>query len=380
MYFEEVKEWLYRCGRCGSCKYLYKNYDLSCPSGEKHVFETYWSSGRVWLANALHKKELNWSPSIARVIFACPTCGNCAEQCEQEVSEHLIDVFEALRAEAVKAGFHLDVHKQFPEMIERENNPYNEPHDKRTSWLETDTPTKADVLYFVGCTSSYRQKNLAVATGLLLDALKVDYAVSPDEWCCGSPLLRTGQIDVARNLAEHNIKMIRELGAKTIITSCAGCYRTLKKDYPRISGDLPFEVKHITDFLLEKVDPLTFKEDSKKVTYHDPCHIGRHSGIYESPRQLIQKVPGVTFIELPRNRENAWCCGAGGGVKSAFKDWSVEIAGERIKEAEVLDVDLLLTSCPFCHRNLSDAIKASNSKLKVMDVVEFLVQHLQKSH
>ncbi|MHA1144518.1 MAG: (Fe-S)-binding protein [Candidatus Helarchaeota archaeon] len=376
VYLEEVKEWLYRCGRCGSCKSLYKDYSLSCPSGERFIFETYWSSGRVWLANAIYKKELEWSPSIARVIFACPTCGNCAAQCEQEVADHLIDIFEALRADAVNAGCQLEAHKTFPDMIARENNPYNEPHEKRSAWLEKDLPEKADVLYFVGCTSSYRQENLAKATVKLFEALKIDYTVSPDEWCCGSPLLRTGQVNVAKKLAEHNVQTIKDLGVKTVVTSCAGCYRTLTKDYSKLFGELPFEIKHVTDFLLEKIDALPFKEENLKVTYHDPCHIGRHSKIFDSPRELIQKIPGVSLIELPRNRENAWCCGAGGGVKSAFKDWSVEIATERIKEAEALGVDMLITSCPFCCRNLSDAIEKSNSSLKMMDVVELLNSHL----
>ena len=374
MYLDDVKEWLYRCGRCGSCKSIYKQYALSCPSGEKHVFETFWSSGRVWLANALYKQELEWSPSISRAIFACPTCGNCAIQCEQEVSEHLLDIFEALRAEAVRAGCRLDVHEQFSKMVAKEHNPYGDAHVERTNWTKK-ISKNTDVLYFVGCTSSYRLKDLAITTSKLLDALSVNYAVSPDEWCCGSPLLRTGQVDAARNLIDHNLELFKDHGIRTIITSCAGCYRTLNQDYPKY-GNLSFEVKHITDFLLDKIDTISFKEANIKVSYHDPCHIGRHSSIFDSPRELIQKIPGITFVELPRNRENAWCCGAGGGVKSAFKEWSVEVAIERIKEAESQNIDVLITSCPFCHRNLSDAIEKMKSSLKMMDVVQLLVEYL----
>ncbi|NVM04361.1 MAG: (Fe-S)-binding protein [Candidatus Helarchaeota archaeon] len=374
MSLKDLKDWLYRCPKCNSCKYVYKDYSKSCPSGEKFRWETYWGSGRVWMAYALKNGELEWSDSITKAIFACPTCGSCAEQCEQEVKDHLIDIYEALRAEAVKSGYGpMPEQKIYAKFAAEKHNPYNEPHETRSSWMKNPITMKdnAEILYFVGCTSSYREKEIANATLEILKKLNLDFTVSKDEWCCGSPLLRTGQIDDAKNLIEHNIELFKKMGIKRIITSCAGCFRTLNKDYPDLK-DLGIEIQHISDFLLEKMKDSSLKEMNVKVTYHDPCHIGRHSGLFDSPRQVIQSIPGIDLVEMKRIRENAWCCGAGGGVKSAFKDWAVEIATERIKEAEETGADILLSSCPFCRRNLNDAIKKSGSNIKMMDIVEFL--------
>ncbi|MHA1380106.1 MAG: (Fe-S)-binding protein [Candidatus Helarchaeota archaeon] len=376
----ELKDWLYRCPKCNSCKYIYKDYNKSCPSGEKFRWETYWSSGKVWIANALKNGELEWSDSVIKAIFACPLCGNCAEQCEQDISNHLIEIFEALRAEAVKAGYGpLPEQKAYAKYANEKHNPYNEAHEQRTNWIDNaiNSKEKADILYFVGCTSSYREKELAKATLEILKKLEVDFTVSKDEWCCGSPLIRTGQAEDAKKLIEHNIEQFKKMEIKKIVTSCAGCYRTLTKDYPDLK-EIGIEVQHISDFLLKQIkdNKLPLKEIPTKVTYHDPCHIGRHSGIYDSPRDVIKSIPGIELIEMKRNRENAWCCGAGGGVKSSFKDWAVDISVERIKEAEETEAEILLSSCPFCRRNLNDAIKKSGSTIKMMDIVEFLQERL----
>ncbi|MHA1301069.1 MAG: (Fe-S)-binding protein [Candidatus Helarchaeota archaeon] len=380
MNLSDLKDWLYRCPKCNSCKYIYKDYSKSCPSGEKFRWETYWSSGKVWMAFALKSGELEWSDTIVKAIFSCPLCGNCAEQCEQEISEHLIDIFEALRVEAVKSGYGpLPEQKAYSRYAKEKHNPYNETHEERTKWMNNSAVSNenAEILYFVGCTSSYREKEIAKATLEIFKNLDLNFTVSKDEWCCGSPLLRTGQINDANELINHNIDLFKKLKIKKIITSCAGCYRTLTKDYPNLK-DIGIEVQHISDFLLDiiKNDKLKLKEIPTKVTYHDPCHIGRHSGLYDSPRDVIKSIPGVELVEMRRNRANSWCCGAGGGVKSSFKDWAVEISIERIKEAEETETEILLSSCPFCHRNLNDAIKESNSKLKMMDIVEFLKERL----
>ncbi len=374
----DVEKWLHQCARCSSCKYLYKNYNPSCPSGERFWFETFWASGRVWIANAIRNGELKWSESIRKAIYACPLCGNCAVQCQQEVSDHLLDIMEALREEAVKVGCGpLEEHRIFAEWIQKEHNPYRESHNDRLSWLEEKKfPEEAEIYYFVGCTSSYRQKQIAKATYSLLKKINANFTVNPEEWCCASPLLRTGQTELVESIAKHNIEIAKKMKAKKIIFSCAGCYRTFKEDYPKIlKQDLGIEVLHVTEYLsnLLKDGAITItKEFPHTVTYHDPCHLGRHVGVYEAPRELLKAVPGLSFTELMRNRENAWCCGAGGGVKSGFKDWAVDIAKERVKEAEKTNAEYLVSSCPFCWRNLEDAIKTIHSGLKMVDIVEIL--------
>lgn len=377
------KEEIYSCTRCGTCKYIYHVYDDSCPSGIKFRFETFYPSGKIQIARGLLERKLEWSDRIKDIIFACPTCGSCTIQCQSRQRDVIVDIFEALRADAVRHGYGpLPNQKTFAESVAKEHNPYNEKHSERLNWkegIESEVPQKkkADILYFVGCTSSYRQKDLAQATVKILNKIGVDYTVSEDEWCCGSPLMRTGQLDSVKDLVEHNLKLIKKTEAKKVITSCAGCYRTIKIDFPKYAEQLEgVEILHITEFLNQMIEAgrleLPKKLEDVIVTYHDPCHLGRHSGVYDAPRAIIQAIPGVTLIEMPRFGENAWCCGAGGGVKAAFKDWAVEISSKRIEEAEKTGCTILLSACPFCKTNLQDAIKTANSEIKFMDIVTLI--------
>jgi heterodisulfide reductase subunit D len=379
----KYREELYCCTRCGTCKYIYQFYADSCPAGKRFRFETYFPSGRIHIARGLLEGKLDWSERIRDILFACPTCGSCTVQCQSRHHNLIVDIIEDLRAEAIKQGLEpLPAQKAFSDSVKKEHNPYKEKHENRLKWMEgieKEVPQKekAEILYFVGCTSSYRQQGLAHATIKLLNKLGVDYSVSSDEWCCGSPLMRTGQLDQVKSLVEHNLELVKNMGAKKVITSCAGCYRTLKKDFPKYMEQLEgVEILHITEFLQEMIQEgkleLPKKLQNVIVTYHDPCHLGRHSEVYDAPRAIIQAIPGVTLVEMSRTRENAWCCGAGGGVKSGFKDWAVEISIERIKEAEETGCEILLSACPFCKTNLEDAIKAENSKIKFMDIVDFL--------
>jgi heterodisulfide reductase subunit D len=292
-----------------------------------------------------------------------------------------------LRADCVKAGSGLPgKQKAFGVHIGKEHNPYMELHKDRLSWLPTDIklPEKAETVYYVGCTSAYRQKELAKATVETFKKANIGFTIMKDEWCCSSPLLRTGQWETswvsARDVAQHNVNEAEKTGAETIVTTCSGCYRTWKKDYTQEYKDLlnanhNFEILHTTELLEQilKKGELQPKNNIKmRVTYHDPCHLGRHMGTYDPPRKLLQAIPDIELVEMPRTRENAWCCGSGGGVKSGYPEWAIEISNERVKEAEQLGVEAIVSACPFCERNLTDAINKYGSKLKVYDVVELL--------
>ncbi len=387
MGLEAVKEWLHYCGRCNSCKFLYRNYRESCPAFEKFNWESYTASGKVWLAWDLYRGIYDWNESVIEKIFACTLCGNCAEQCQQEISNHHLDIFEALREEAVERGLGpMSAHRGFKENVDKVNNPYGEPHESRfPEMMQKFFKQGADVAYFVGCTSAYREKNLANSSLFLLSKMGVNFTLIPEEWCCGSPLLTTGQRLAAEFLARHNIEAIKQLGVKTVVVSCAGCYRTLKKQYPEKYGldfaDDGIEVLHFAEFLAREKKRLkpflknSSKKQKLKVTYHDPCHLGRHAGVYEAPRDVIKMIPGIELVEMERIKENAWCCGAGAGVKSQFKEWAVEISAGRVKEAEEIDtVEVLASACPFCERNLKDAVTAEESPMRVLDVNELLIE------
>jgi len=389
---EKFKDILHRCYKCQYCRTTGPNlFYEGCPSYVKFGYETFTGGGRMWMARGLVEGELNLSEDMVDILFACPTCGNCSNQCIYPIKDNILQIIEATRAEAVKAGVKLPGRQRdFGVHLGKEHNPYMEPHSSRLDWLpkDIDLPEKSETVYFVGCTSSYRQKMLAQDTVEVFRKAGVDFTIMRDEWCCTSPLLRTGQWETsyvsAPEIAQHNIEEAKKAGAERIVTTCAGCYRTWKKDYLQeydwlLGSKHEFEVLHTTQLLENMIKDGEIEltnEINLKVTYHDPCHLGRHMFVYDSPRNVLKAIPGIELVEMPRTRENAWCCGSGGGVKSGFGDWSVEVAYERVKEAEKLGVDAIVSACPFCWRNLDDAIKQYNSKLKMYDVIQLVRQSM----
>ena len=283
----------------------------------------------------------------------------------------------AMREEAVRKGLGpMPEHARYTEHILKEYNPYMEKRTDRLNWLPSNikvTP-HAKVLYFVGCTSSYREPSVAIATAELLSAMGLEFQILKEERCCGSPVYMTGQVDKAKTLAEQNMKLFKDKGVERIITSCAGCYRALKEVYPEKFGlTHGIEVLHLPEFVLEKFNKGELKlpkEVKMKITYHDPCHIGRHMGVYEPPREVLSKIPGIELVEMVRNRHNAWCCGSGAGVRSAFKDLSSFAAEERILEAKATGAEAIVSACPFCLNQFKTTIK--NKELQAFDIVELV--------
>lgn len=217
------------------------------------------------------------------------------------------------------------------------------------------------LVYFRGCIAREKLKSISEATEALLKSSGVNYTLIKDETCCGSTLLRTGFPDDARSAMEKTADKIK---GRTVIVSCAGCYRTFLKDYPRMGFDIL--VKHTSQFLLEllREGRLRLKRGDLKVTYHDPCHLSRHTDETDAPRRLLREVAEV--LEMDKHGKESRCCGAGGGVRSAYRDLSTELAAERLKEARGTGADLLCTSCPFCRLNLESSL------INVLDISELL--------
>jgi len=380
MDIEEFNGIVHRCFRCGYCKFTYSYSDFNCPSYKKYRFETYSTGGRMWLIYALMNNEIEWSEKLADILYACPTCGNCVENCRfDRFNEFLVDIIEAARAEAVNNGFCPENQKALLERTTNTKffNPYAEPNsDNEELKKKYNLPDKAEYVYFIGCTSNYRQQDLRDSTIRFLKKANIDFTLI-DEHCCTSPLIRTGQIQPIKEFMNYNIEKIKEAGANKVVTSCAGCYRTLKVDFEKQGIDMDIEIYHITELInnLLEEEKIEFKSEfNKTVTYHDPCHLGRHSGLYDIPREVYKKIPGIEFVEMERIKENSWCCGAGGGVKIGYPDWALEISKERVEEAKDTGATILSSTCPFCRTNLSDANQEFDISLEVIDLVEILDQ------
>ena len=219
------------------------------------------------------------------------------------------------------------------------------------------------MLYFRGCTAREKQTGISKACEKLLKIADVDYHVLDNEPCCGSVLLRTGFYKEASKQIEKNTEIFKN---ETIITSCAGCYKTLSQDYDNLN------VIHISQLLdrLIKEGKLKFTKKDLKVTYHDPCHLSRHMNVFDEPRHVIESVASV--VEMENNREDSLCCGAGGGVKSAYPEIANQLAKSRLNQAKNTGCDTLITSCPFCKLNLE------NDEIAVLDLCEFLVGGLDE--
>lgn len=216
------------------------------------------------------------------------------------------------------------------------------------------------MLYFRGCTAREKQPSIQDATEKLLNLAGVDYHILEDESCCGSVLLRTGFLNDAEELIKKNSEVFKD---ETVLTSCAGCYKTLKEDYENI------DVMHVSQLLRQLIAEgrLDFSKKDFNVTYHDSCHLGRHMEIFDDPRSVIESVADI--VEMENNRENSLCCGAGGGVKSAYPEIADELAKSRIGQAKDTGCEILITACPFCKLNLE------NDDLEVLDLTEFLVKY-----
>lgn len=238
-----------------------------------------------------------------------------------------------------------------------------------------------NILYWVGCMVSYRVKEVAKNAIKILKYAKIGFeTLGNDEKCCGSVLIRYGMLNEAKKLAKRVITIIGKKNVNIIVTSCAGCYRTFVKDYHEfLNVKMPFTVLHISQFLADAINdgkmPIP-NLPSLSVTYHDPCHLGRHMGIFDEPRQVIIAF-NARIVEMENSRMNSNCCGAGGGLISTYRELATAIAEDRLLEALETKTRILITACPFCVYNLRKAAEELNMSMQIMDLTEFVVKRIE---
>ena len=396
---DDLEERILSCVAIGDCRGALKGpysnpfLEITCPMMDHGPgFEAFFARGRFTIARALLDGKIEPSEGLAEVIYQCTLCGACREVCNnpenpcmsnparESIDDH-VEIWEALRADLVDAGMApLGRHKEIFAHEAKEHNPYFENHNDRLIWIPKDfelLPKGGDALFFVGCTSAYRLNEISKSFLEIANKAGIHLSITADEWCCGSINLRSGVEDLFKELVEHNKDVFEKADVEKIVVTCAGCYKTLKYDYPKYVEDWDFEVLHAIELVDQLINQGKIKISNKvkgKITYHDPCHLGRHSGIYNAPRNVINAIKQDEFIEMRRNRKYSYCCGAGGGLKSGFPDLAIEIAVDRIREAEETSADILTTTCPFCLNNLLDAAKEVNSKIKVIELLELVNQ------
>jgi heterodisulfide reductase subunit D len=328
----------------------------------------------------LNEKNIkSFDEAAIEAEYKCTTCYACEEACLPKVG--LPEMIEIARSHIIAKNPNLTPMKELAQRVENLYNPLNEPHEKRFESIKELVPEKkeAEIVYFTGCMACYRHPEIAESIIRILKKMNSDFTVMVgDEWCCGSPMIRNGFMELAYKLAKHNVEQFNKYKSKKIVTGCAACYSSIKNDYPKMGITLNQDVQHFTEFfndLMEK-KPIKFtKTVGKSITYHDPCHLGRRVGVFDPPRKILKEIAGANFIEMQFNREKSKCCGAGGGVKFNYKDVSKPIGSKRIEEAKFLNVDLMVSACPLC-KNQFIEVQGENLELKVADIVELIADAL----
>jgi|YelNatPaOPRAMG01_1025707.scaffolds.fasta_scaffold08041_5 heterodisulfide reductase subunit D len=377
MQVENYKEQIYSCGRCGYCVGGYLAH--VCPSRFIAGFESATARGRMLVARALLEQKLGYSQELMSMVFTCFLCGACDFKCSQAAKIKITEITRAMRSDAINAGVLLDKLIPGAKTLSESKNIYGESSTKRNALLPR-RDAKADLLYFPGCVITFKYPQIAYNTLKILNAAEITFALlGEEEWCCGNPFLFMGMLSEAKKFALHNVERIKAKGVKTVLTSCAGCYKVLSQEYPKILGELPFKVVHITQFLDELIDKgiIKLKSSYAKVTYHDPCEIGRYAGIYEEPRNVIQSIPHLKLVEMEKNRENSWCCGGGGSVNIVHTRLALSVSELRIRHAEETGAKTLVTACPSCVQMLELASKRKRSEIKVVDIASLVLNALK---
>jgi Fe-S oxidoreductase len=410
-----------RCTRCSYCKWIplahvkSRRFAKGCPSVEYHNFQSYSACGKISLALAILYGRFDYSDSVKLldIVYKCMLDGLCDVSCKVcRYNMEPLEILRELRFKLVEDGQLLPRHAPLIESLRNENNLVAKPKAERAGWadgleLRDLTKDKAEVVFHAGCSLSFDKEllNVARTAVTILKNAGVDIGImGREEGCCGGRVYDMGYRKEFISCAEKNIAAFKQAGVKVVVTSCADCYHAFKRLYPALGSS--FEVLHTVEFIarLIKEGKIHFtKTLPLKVTYHDPCHLGRRGepyvpwkgrekkvrqqivvydppkprysgawGIYDPPREVLKSIPGLELVEMERTREYAWCCGAGGGVREAYPDFSSWTAQERIDEAGATGASVLVTACPWCERNFIDAISKKGDRLKVYDIVELV--------
>jgi Fe-S oxidoreductase len=364
-----------QCGDCEVCT----GYCTVSPTFS-HV-ETYSAKGRHLLTRGLMSGELRPSRRLADTLYSCTLCGLCYAQCLPDL--HLHDAILEARGRLAEAGLAPEAAKAALRNISEYGNPMGAATELRTRWMEK-LPEhllkdKADVLYWAGCNTTLRSgvRATANATVRVLDAAGVDVmTLGEREGCCGFSLVVGGFFEEAKRNAERVVEAVDAADVGVLVTSCSGCYETFVDLYPNKLGvKLPCQVLHSSQLAarLVKDDELALGNLPMKISYHDPCGLGRHCGVYEAPRNVLRAIPGLQLVEPDLKRERSRCCGGGGGFWGVNSSASMSLANLRIEQDILpLNVEALAVTCPLCYTNFLYSLKRHRVEMKVYDVMELM--------
>jgi Fe-S oxidoreductase len=418
MALEDYRSDMELCAKCSVCKFIplekitEMRHSYVCPSIARYNFNAYSGGGRVNIGVAMLENRLDYTDKLLHIIYNCQMCGACDVSCKYAMDMEVLEPIYEFRIKAVEEGHTQPDLERVINSLRKRGTMVPGAKAKRGDWAEgldvkDFTKQKTKVIYHAGCRTCFDKDMWKVArtTVNLLQKAGVDIGIGREnELCCGGRAYQMGYKEDFLRQAKRNMELFQKSGVETLVTGCADGYHAFKVLYDKFGMKGNLEVLHTTEYLDRLIKEGKLKPTKRvaaKVTYHDPCHLGRLGepyihwqgkeipgfqrrfdpprelrrgtyGIYEPPRDVLKSIPGLKLVEMDRIKEYAWCCGAGGGVKEANPDFAKWTAKERIEEAESTGAEAIATACPGCVQNFNDVIKESGSSLKVYDVVELL--------
>jgi Fe-S oxidoreductase len=387
----ELREDFSLCGKCKLCQGVMAQqcddprFWRNCPSGTRFRYEAYYAPGKLEMARCLDLVEIEPDEMMQHAVYTCMLCGSCEDRCYPVKQLHPLWVLQLLREQAVADEWApLEYFSEMLDNLEKTDNPYGVPADKRVAWekgmdIKNALEEKVEWLLFVGddysSFASLTPRIKAVAS--VLKAAGVDFGtLGKDEVSSGSAALLIGDRDYFETFADANMSKMEQAGVTRVVTADCHAYSVLSEEYTKaidieVTSFAEMAAKLIKDGALKPS-----KEVKVKAAYHDPCRLGRRQGVFEEPREVLEAIPGLELVEFERARKNTLCCGGGGSVFFWEPEFALWVTKERLFEAEHVGAQAIVTACPICVRLFADGIKETKSKLKVYDLAEIVDQAL----
>jgi len=320
--------------------------------------------------------------------YGCTLCGRCQVVCPVGINTR--ELWIAMREQLVDLDRYPAIMDHLRETVGTYHNISGDPNETRTGWsanlaevpASLDRQKGAEVVYYLGCVSAFYPMVYSIPQAFvpIMEQAGVSWTtLGGEEWCCGFPLTIAGMGADTVELARHNVAAVREIGARTVVTACPSCYHTWRHEYPRLVGDLGFQVVHSTEFLrdLIRAGRITLQGFKDPITYHDPCDLGRTSGIYDAPREIIQAIPGIQFTEMQDHHEYSLCCGGGGDVEMANAELAQAVGQQRMLQAQETGAKMIVTACQQCKRTLLGAARRAKIRIRTIDISELVWRAMQ---
>ena len=377
------------CTRCGECLntcpiYAQKGEEEIDPRGKIQTFKSFIRSqyglwARIFGPKKLDEEKLK---KFSEMVYRCTLCGECGVSCLVSIDSR--NLWLALRETLVEMGYFPKMLDQLKSNILQVHNILGNENVERADWVKSldELPDhlyqkeKAQVAFFAGCVASFFPMVQKIPRALVQILIKagVDFTLlGGEEWCCGFPLIGAGMRKEAEVLIDHNLEKMKEKGVERAVFACPSCYHTWAEEYKT-----DIEVFHSTQFIKKLIDEgrIRFKEKKMKVTYHDPCDLGRASGVYQAPRDVLGAIPGVELIEMRNNRSQCKCCGGGGNLEMVDAELAAALAQEKIKEIQATGAETVITSCQQCVRTIMTTARRKKIPVTAMDVTEFVLKNM----